>query len=114
MHLVQRKGCPECMAWRCPRKGCRKVSPLRKGSFFEGSHLPIEVILRLIHMWSVKTPISSATAVDWYNFVRDICEEYFLVHPAVIGGPGCLVRCVTVKIGSEKSFWHRDTTHCRN
>ena len=37
MHLVQRKGCPECMAWRCPRKGCRKVSPLRKGFFFEGN-----------------------------------------------------------------------------
>ena len=67
---------------------------------YSGSHLPIEVIVQLIHMWSVKTPvgkaqdelevyistvaycilqISSATAVDWYNFVRDICAEYFLL-----------------------------------
>ena len=39
MHLVQRKRCPEGMAWRCLRKDCRKVSPLRKGSFFEGDKL---------------------------------------------------------------------------
>ena len=36
--------------------------------------------------------------MDWYNFVRDICEEYFLflAHPAVIGGPGVEVE---IKIG---------------
>eukprot|EP00731_Ephydatia_muelleri_P020908 Em0013g635a len=32
--------------------------------------------------------ISSATAVDWFNFVRDVCIQYFLDHPMVIGGPG--------------------------
>ena len=72
-------------------------------TIYSGSHLPIEVILRLIHMWSVKTSvkkaqddikfnmhiakmqlfgaycilqISSAITVDWYNFVHDICAEY--------------------------------------
>ncbi|KAL5510566.1 hypothetical protein EMCRGX_G006130 [Ephydatia muelleri] len=32
--------------------------------------------------------VASATAVDWYNFIRDICIQYFIDHPAVIGGPG--------------------------
>ena len=29
--------------------------------------------------------VSCQTAVDWYNFVRDVCAQYFLDHPAVIG-----------------------------
>eukprot|EP00731_Ephydatia_muelleri_P032933 Em0024g477a len=69
----------------------------RKGTFFEGSHLEILQVLRLLHQWSTKTPlgkaqdevkVASATAVDWYNFIRDICIQYFIDHPAVIGGPG--------------------------
>eukprot|EP00731_Ephydatia_muelleri_P037590 Em0514g6a len=68
----------------------------RKGTFFEGSHLEILQVLRLLHQWSTKTPlgkaqdevkVASATAVDWYNFIRDICIQYFIDHP-VIGGPG--------------------------
>ena len=27
-------------------------------------------------------------AIDWYNFVRDICAQYFTANPVVIGGPG--------------------------
>ena len=46
--------------------------------------------------------ISSATAVDWYNFVRDICAEYFLAHPAVIGGPGVEVEIDESKFGKRK------------
>ena len=46
--------------------------------------------------------ISSATAVDWYNFVRDICAEYFLAHPAVIGGPGVEVEIDESKFGKSK------------
>ena len=43
--------------------------------------------------------ISSATAVDWYNFVHDICAEYFLAHPAVIGGPGLKLKSMKVNLG---------------
>ena len=31
---------------------------------------------------------SSATAVDWYIFVRDVYIQCFLDHPMVISGPG--------------------------
>ncbi|KAL5510088.1 hypothetical protein EMCRGX_G005564 [Ephydatia muelleri] len=55
--------------------------------------------LRLVHLWSTKTPVGKAheevqvtktcevgyaTAVDWYNFVTDKCIQYFIDHPAVI------------------------------
>ena len=40
--------------------------------------------------------------MDWYNFVRDICEEYFLAHPAVIGRPGVEVEIDESKFGKRK------------
>ena len=39
--------------------------------------------------------------MDWYNFVRDICAEYFLAHPAVIGGPGVEVEIDESNFGRE-------------
>ena len=79
----------EGVLWRCPRKGCRREVSLRKDTFFEGSHLEIEKILRILNLWSTKTPlnkmrveveISRTTAVDWYNFVKRMTGECFLVE----------------------------------
>ena len=131
-----------CVTWRCPRKGCQKELSLRGGNFFErylfdcticlwcssflGSHLSLSIILRIIHLWSTKTPVgktmtevevhlwstcmnyidtfkslkvSDHTAVDWYNFIRDVCAQYFIDHPAVIGGPGAEVEIDESKFG---------------
>ena len=59
MRLVKRKS-PEGQGWRCPRKACRKEVTLCKNTFFAGSHLQLELILRLIHLWSSKTPVGKA------------------------------------------------------
>ncbi|KAL5488552.1 hypothetical protein EMCRGX_G017506 [Ephydatia muelleri] len=97
MLLVKREGSCYGVTCRCPRKGCRKELALRGGTFFEGSHLSLLSILRIIHLWSTKTPVAKTisefevtdqSAVDWYNFIRDVCAQYFLDHPKVIGGPG--------------------------
>ena len=40
--------------------------------------------------------------MDWYNFVRDICTEYFLAHPAVISGPGVEVEIDESIFGKRK------------
>eukprot|EP00731_Ephydatia_muelleri_P003668 Em0001g3668a len=75
------------------------------------SHLEIQVILRLLHLWSTKTPVGkaqdevkvgSATAVDWYNYIRDICIQFFIDHPAVVGGPGKEVEIDESKFGKRK------------
>ena len=83
--------------------------------------MEIQVILRLLHLWSTKTlvgkaqdepqvstqypkkncstapeyteQIGSATAIDWY-----ICIQYFIDHPAVIGGPGIEVETDEYKL----------------
>ena len=35
--------------------------------------------------------IANHTFVDWKNFCRDVCAEYFVAHPVIIGGPGITV-----------------------
>ena len=40
--------------------------------------------------------------MDWYSFFRDICTEYFLAHPAVIGGPGVEVEIEQNKFGKKR------------
>ncbi|KAL5505298.1 hypothetical protein EMCRGX_G006706 [Ephydatia muelleri] len=76
-----------------------------------GSHLSLLSILRIIHLWSTKTPVGKTisevqvtdhTAVDWYNFIRDICAQYFVDHPTVIGGPGTEVEIDESKFGRRK------------
>eukprot|EP00731_Ephydatia_muelleri_P008685 Em0004g1023a len=46
--------------------------------------------------------VGSATSVDWYNFIRDICIQYFIDHPAVLGGPGKEVEIDESKFGRRK------------
>eukprot|EP00731_Ephydatia_muelleri_P008455 Em0004g793a len=44
--------------------------------------------------------VGEHTIVDWKNFCRDICLEYFIRNPVVIGGPGQTVEideCLLVR-----------------
>ena len=42
------------------------------------------------------------TAVDWYNFIRDVCAQYFVDNPCKIGGPGIDVEIDESKFGKRK------------
>ena len=46
--------------------------------------------------------VSQKTAVDWYNFIRDVCTEYFQRNPLVIGGPGVEVETDKSTLGRRK------------
>ena len=41
-------------------------------------------------------------AIDWFNFIRDVCAQYFLDHPIAIGGPGKIVEIDESKFGKRK------------
>ena len=45
--------------------------------------------------------ISEPTGVDWFNFIRDVCAEYFKQNPVEIhvGGPGIHVEIDESKFG---------------
>ena len=108
MNLVEREMAgKEGVLWRCPRKRCRREVSLRKDTFFEGSHLEIEDPSPVVHQDpfkqdEVEVEISRKTAVDWYNFVRDVCAQYYIDHPAVIGEPNVEVEIDESKFGKRK------------
>ena len=70
----EKKGQSGTVRLRCPRKACRSEVTLQSGTFFEASLLPIEKIVRILHLWSSKTPVGkmmveaeicNKTAIDW-------------------------------------------------
>ncbi|XP_054752434.2 uncharacterized protein LOC129258002 [Lytechinus pictus] len=93
------------ITWRCANP-CRKTVNIRKDSFFERSHLQLWQIVALSYVWSTncgrarglpqdiimkEVGVSNKTTVDWMQFFRDICVQYFQNHQQQIGGPGVLV-----------------------
>jgi hypothetical protein len=90
--------------WRCPVTTCRKTQSLRHGSFFEKSKLSLQKWLVLLHWWIREYPVidaaeeakvTEATAIQVYQYFRDICSWRLLTHdsPMLLGGP-----CVVVEI----------------
>ena len=95
------------VTWRCQIKECRKKTNIRKGSFFERSHLELWQILALTYLWSSSCGSSRGPSyewimkeleiggehsiVDWFQFCRDICYSFFVRFPQQIGGQGIIV-----------------------
>ena len=80
--------------FRCHECRCRKS--IRTGSFFEHSHLSLDTIFELMYCWSLEMNTietlmrqidigSTRSIVDWRNFCRDVCAEYYIRHPLQIG-----------------------------
>lgn len=87
-------------AWRCIT--CRSTRTIRDGTFFSNSKLTLRQVMDLMFYWSQGLDShvfinrhcgikGDATIVDWKNFMRDVCVEYCLKHPATIGGVGHVV-----------------------
>ena len=88
---------------RCPIKSCQSI---KKGSFFESSHLELRQVISTTYIWCRNAGSSRGmsledvkhelrigrnhSVVEWNQFWRDICESYFINNPEQIGG-GCVV-----------------------
>ena len=107
----KRDGC----VWRRSSKKCNRKISIRKGSWFEGSHLSIDVILKLTYYWVynccndfVMNELrigSKHTVVDWFNFAREVCIEILVRENVQVGGPGKIVEIDESKFGKRK--YHR-------
>ena len=47
------------------------------------------------------------TIVDWKNFCRDICLEYFLRNPGVISGPVEIDKCLLLVVRRKYNVGHQ-------
>ncbi|CAF1947948.1 unnamed protein product [Rotaria magnacalcarata] len=85
---------------------------------FSTSKLAIRQVLDLTYFWAqqidyhafLRRPCkfgSESTIVDWKNFARDLCDERFLRHPVVIGGPGHIVEIDESAWTKRKHNWRR-------
>ena len=95
--------------WASPR--CRRQKSVTCDSFFAGSKLPLIKLVDCIYWWSrqlkqsdvsVETGISVKSLIDWHNFIRDVCCQYLLDHPVMMGGPGAVVEINESKFMYQK------------
>jgi hypothetical protein len=98
--------------WYCKTCKCRKS--VKTDSFFANSNIALSTHLEIVYWWSLdvkqsivisETGVSRTTLVDWYNFYRDVCCQYFIDHPVQLGGPGEVVEIDESKFFQRK--YHR-------
>ena len=111
MQLIQRERCIDGYSFYCNH--CRKYVSVRKGSFFEGSHLDLGTVLKIIYYYSFDVGnqrffenvllISSKTIVDWKNFIRDVYSNYIIENSQRVGGDGVIVQVDESKLCKRKN-----------
>ena len=82
-----------------------------EGSWFSGSQLHLDQVIKLTYYWVYKLPLefiarelkigSEHTIVDWCQFAREVCIGLINTENEQIGGPG-----VEIEI-DETKFWKR-------
>ena len=106
--------------WRCSNRKCNSKVSIRRGSWFEGSHLTISQVIELTYFWVYKHTETFAmkecnisswrSAQEWYGFCRTVCMCVLEKESTPIGGPGEIVelyeskrKCIRGK--SAKGPW---------
>ena len=113
IQLLHDKSRADGYIWRCNNRNCKTQHSIRKFSFFSGSHLSLQQILKIVYYWSYKYPLeivahesglTPKTLVDFFNFCREVCsvvvEEQS--EPIAIGGVGKVVEIDESKFGKRK------------
>ena len=104
--LATNQTCSSCQAskksdisdghiFRCSM--CKTTKSLRAGSYFSKSKLPLQKWLVLMYWWLRQYPVSDAaeeakvsreTAINVYQWFREVCSTKLLASPIVLGGAG--------------------------
>ena len=97
--------------WRCSNRKCNSKVRIRRGSWFEKSHLLISQVLLLTYFWVYECnqkyvmhecAIAPHTVVYWFYFCREVCAIILEEESTQIGGPGEVVEVDESKFGKRK------------
>ena len=111
VHLIKDKRRADNYSWRCSNCNCGYHHTLRKHSFFSGSKLSLEKILKIVYYWTYQYPqdivihetgLSNHTVIDFFNFCREVCSVIIKEHSEPIGGVGKVVEIDESKFGKRK------------
>ena len=99
MQEVTRPDVSDGISWWCPQ--CKGRKSIREGSFFSRSRLTLQKWLMLLYFWvhdnpvidvAVQVEVSKGTAIDVYQWLREVCSTALLRTNIVLGGPGKIVQ----------------------
>ena len=95
---------PSCNRWRCPNTACRRaVTDFEREQFFSKiKTTTAKLVVSIIYWWARQYPVSMAseeaettnrTAIDIYQWLREICGWRLLtIDDCHLGGPGSIVQ----------------------
>ena len=95
MEERERSDCSDGVSWYYPRKS------IRDGSFFSKSRLSLQKLLLIMYLWARQYPVTDAmgeavvdkrTAIDIYQWLREVCTTKLLSSPIILGGAGVVVQ----------------------
>ena len=79
----------------------RLTSPSEQDLFFSKSKLSLQKWIHVVHLWSISMPVTTAckeagvaskTAIDGYQWLREVCSTKLLATPIKLGSPGTVVQ----------------------
>ena len=86
-------------SWKCPQ--CKTRNSIREGSFFSKSRMSLQKWLLIIYLWAREYPVTDAaqeveitktSAIDVFQWLREVCTTKLLQNQIVLGGPGTVVQ----------------------
>ena len=100
MQEKTRRDVSDGVCWRCPQ--CHGRKGIREGSFFAKSRLTLQKWLLVLYLWAREYPVKDVaeeaevdqgTAIDMYQWLREVCSTKLLQGPPIIlGGPNVVVQ----------------------
>jgi hypothetical protein len=85
--------------YRCAK--CKKTKTIKQGRFFKNATVTLSQIMQMALLWSFEIPVtavselisvSEKTAIQWFNYCRDICSFKMVSLNQLLGGEGRIVQ----------------------
>ena len=99
MNLGRKTDISDGCIFRCP--SCKTTKSLHDGSFFSKSKMTLQQWLLLLYWWVREYPVTDAaeeakvgrnTAINVYQWLREVCTTNLLQTSIQLGGPGTIVQ----------------------